>query len=71
MLQVVEAVIECSCDVIYNEAFQQELVLIVKECLIEEWAKGDWSTVSVLCNGVGCVVRVCACVGISASVTSC
>ena len=44
--------IECSYDVVYDEAFQQELMVIVKECLIEEWAKGDWSAVSVLYNEV-------------------
>ena len=37
---------EYSCDALYSEGLEQELLGVVKECLMEEWAGGDWSAVS-------------------------
>ena len=48
VLQVVEVVMEYSCDTLYSEAIEQEVLAVVKECLMEEWARGDWSAVGVV-----------------------
>ena len=37
---------EHSCDILYSEAIGQEVLVVVKECVMEEWARGDWSAVS-------------------------
>ena len=39
---------ECSCDTLYHEAVDEEVMVVVKECLMEEWATGNWSAVSVV-----------------------
>ena len=46
LLQTIEAVMECICDTLYSEIVQCELLVVVKECLMEGWASGDWATVS-------------------------
>ena len=58
---------EYICDTLYSEVVDRELLVVVRECLMEEWSSGDWSAVSVLgC----CVMEYGLLVGIRASVTS-
>lgn len=47
VLQAVEVMMEYDCDTLYSEGIAQEVLVVVKECLMEEWARGDWSAVSV------------------------
>ena len=46
VLQAVEVMMEYNCDALYSEAIEQEVLIAVKECLMEEWARGEWSAVS-------------------------
>lgn len=51
---------EYICDMLHSEVVEYELLVVVRECLMEEWSSGGWSAVSkkVLCNGVELLVGV-------------
>ncbi|XP_065917885.1 uncharacterized protein [Dysidea avara] len=40
---VLEVVAEHHCEVVYNECIDGEVLIVIRECLLAEWADGSWS----------------------------
>ena len=52
---MLEVVAEYHCEVVYSECVEGEVMTLIRECLLAEWADGSWTQVCAVMYSSVCV----------------